>query len=288
MSADKNELLKKALLEAREKEFENIPAEDELKEEHVFSMDFEKKMHDLTKKNKVSGTISRLGRYAAGFAIVCVLTGAAFMIINRGDLSFKKAADSSMAEGSYEIAEGIVNEEVQADENKAASSSNENKEATYTKDDNIYYGANIGNEAENADAQAEQLGDITGEEKYAAYTLTTDGMECYIYEEEDRDVIEVLFDNGDITSAQVKSATIGTVSIDMIEVVYNYGDESEDYDIVVGDNSIKYYLVKQRQLPDGGFSGIPTALITLDAGDISYRLLFVRNDEGKFVYNESW
>lgn len=87
MSADKDELLRRALIEARKKEFENIPGEDELEKQHVFTASFLGSMKKLERKNRFGRNYRRLAGAAAGFILVFLIAGGAFMLMDRGMVS---------------------------------------------------------------------------------------------------------------------------------------------------------------------------------------------------------
>ncbi len=97
MLDEKKELLKKALLEARLNELENIPSTKSLEQEHVFSLSFEKKMKALTRRKKISTNINKAGKYVAGFAVICVLTGSAFLVMQGGGMFFNKSESNDVA-----------------------------------------------------------------------------------------------------------------------------------------------------------------------------------------------
>lgn len=97
MLAEKKELLKRALLEARLNEFETIPPTEGLEQEHVFSLSFEKKMKAMTNQKKTSSIIKKLGKYVAGFAVICVLTGSVFLVIQGGGMFFDKMESNDAA-----------------------------------------------------------------------------------------------------------------------------------------------------------------------------------------------
>lgn len=95
MSADKDELLRRALIEARKKEFENIPCEDELEKQHVFTASFLGSMKKLERKNRFRKNYRRLAGAAAGFILVFLIAGGAFMLMGRGMVN----KDSAVGDG---------------------------------------------------------------------------------------------------------------------------------------------------------------------------------------------
>lgn len=102
MRDPKRELLKRALLESRLNEFETIPSKENTEQEHMFSLSFERKMKSVIQRKRISDAIKKAGKYAAGFAVICGLTGTAFLIIQRNNFSFDK-----MASNNTEVGEAV-------------------------------------------------------------------------------------------------------------------------------------------------------------------------------------
>lgn len=112
MLAEKKELLKKALIEARMKELEDIPAEDELEKEHEFSEDFELKIKKIKKPGKKRSVLKKTISFAAGFVIIFTLTGSALYIMQGRDIFFAEKSSDSLNVDLSGISDGGVSEEL--------------------------------------------------------------------------------------------------------------------------------------------------------------------------------
>ena len=111
MLADKKELLKKALIEVRMKEFEDIPAEDELEKEHEFSKAFEKKINRINNSGKINSVLKKAGSFAAGFVIICAMTGAALIALEKSDFWNREKFSKDCAD-KVENEAGDLNDEL--------------------------------------------------------------------------------------------------------------------------------------------------------------------------------
>ncbi len=186
MLAEKKELLKRALLEARLKELETVPSTEILEQEHVFSLAFEKKMKSITDKNKFSRVIKKAGKYVAGFAVICVLTGSAFLVIQSGGMFFDKfgandaAGNECLEEPENSFTNDFVAEEITDNIGNNVCDEELLKDFVYGSNDGIFsnfYNDNgsIVIEINYADSEVLSAG-VTGSNiTYAPYEAVTNG-----------------------------------------------------------------------------------------------------------------
>lgn len=242
MLAEKKELLKRALLEARLNELETIPSPESLEQEHVFSLSFEKKMKAITTQKKISTMIKNAGKYVAGFAVICVLTGSAFLIMQGGGLFFDKlVTNDSAMEVIVEDAENAFSDSLAAEEYEA---------------DDEYNGAATEDELPQENVVT---GSMTG-------GITSDII-SNIYEENGSMVIELNYAESEVLSQGITESFI-TFSEDVTgsdtndSPDYNYSDslttdsslsgtklDEELYDVVEEDKLVRY-VIDSEQVKD--------------------------------------
>lgn len=240
MLAEKKELLKRALLEARLNEYETIPSTESLEQEHVFSLSFEKKMKAITSRNKISTIIKKAGKYVAGFSVICVLTGSAFLVMQGGDLFFGKFVSNDMAmEGVVEDAENAFSDTLAAEE---------------------------------YEADEENYGEEEEEDKFPQETVVTGSsiggisadIISNIYEENGNMVIELNYADSEVLSQGIIESFI-TFSKDVTgsgtndSPDYNYSDslttdsslsgtklDEELYDVIEEDKLVRYVIDSEQ------------------------------------------